>query len=169
MDLVSPSSGLLFWMTLVFLIVFFILRKWGFPVILKMSSDRKEYIDVSIRKAKEAHEKLANIQKESESILQEAREKQALILKEATTTRETIVSQAQDKAREEAARLVADAKIAIENEKQNALREIRNQMTELSINISEKILRDKLSSSDVQMDYINRLLDDVSSSNNQSN
>ena len=167
MDLVSPSSGLLFWMTLVFLIVFFILRKWGFPVILKMSSDRKEYIDGSIRKAKEAHEKLANIQKESESILQEAREKQALILKEATTTRETIVSQAQDKAREEAARLVADAKIAIENE--NALREIRNQMTELSINISEKILRDKLSSSDVQMDYINRLLDDVSSSNNQSN
>ena len=169
MDLVSPSSGLLFWMTLVFLIVFFILRKWGFPVILKMSSDRKEYIDGSIRKAKEAHEKLANIQKESESILQEAREKQALILKEATTTRETIVSQAQDKAREEAARLVADAKIAIENEKQKALREIRNQMTELSINISEKILRDKLSSSDVQMDYINRLLDDVSSSNNQSN
>ena len=55
MDLVSPSSGLLFWMTLVFLIVFFILRKWGFPVILKMSSDRKEYIDGSIRKAKEAY------------------------------------------------------------------------------------------------------------------
>lgn len=169
MDLLIPSIGLLFWMTLVFLIVFFILKKWGFPVILKMANDRKEYIDGSLRKAQEANEKLANIQKESESILQEAREKQALILKEATTTRETIVSQAQDKAREEAARLVADAKIAIENEKQNALREIRNQMTELSINISEKILRDKLSSSDVQMDYINRLLDDVSSSNNQSN
>ncbi len=169
MDFLIPSSGLLFWMTLVFLIVFLILRKWGFPVILKMANDRKEYIDGSIRKAQEANKKLANIQKESESILQEARERQALILKDATATREAIVSQAQDKAREEASRLIADAKIVIENEKQNALQEIRNQMAELSINISEKILREKLSGADMQMDYINRLLDNVSSSNNQSN
>lgn len=79
MDLLIPSIGLLFWMTLVFLIVFFILKKWGFPVILKMANDRKEYIDGSLRKAQEANEKLANIQKESESILQEAREKLSLI------------------------------------------------------------------------------------------
>ena len=169
MDLLIPSIGLLFWMTLVFLIVFFILKKWGFPVILKMANDRKEYIDGSLRKAQEANEKLANIQKESESILQEAREKQALILKEATATREAIVSQAHDKARQEASRLISDAKIVIENEKQKALRDIRNQMAELSINISEKILRNKLSSSEVQMDYINCLLDNVSSSNNKSN
>lgn len=101
--------------------------------------------------------------------MQEAREKQALILKEATATREAIVSQAHDKARQEASRLISDAKIVIENEKQKALRDIRNQMAELSINISEKILRNKLSSSEVQMDYINRLLDNVSSSNNKSN
>ena len=65
--------------------------------------------------------------------------------------------------------MISDAKIVIENEKQKALRDIRNQMAELSINISEKILRNKLSSSEVQMDYINRLLDNVSSSNNKSN
>lgn len=169
MDLLVPSIGLLFWMTLVFLIVFFILWKFGFPAIIKMAVDRKDYIDESLRKANEANKKLDNIQKESESILQEAREKQALILKEATETRENIVAQAQDKAREEAARLISEAKAEIENEKQNALREVRNELAALSVQISEKILRDKLSSSETQMDYINRLLDDVSSQNKQSN
>ena len=80
MDLITPDFGLLFWMTVVFLIVFFILWKWGFPVIVKMVNDRKEFIDESLRKAREANERLANIKTESESILQEAREKQALIL-----------------------------------------------------------------------------------------
>ena len=81
MDLLIPDSGLLFWMTLVFIIVFIILWKAGFPAIIKMVTDRKAYIDESLRKAHEANEKLANIQKEGESILQEAREKQAAILK----------------------------------------------------------------------------------------
>ena len=83
MDLLMPESGLLFWMTIVFLIVFLILWKWGFPSIVKMVNERKAFIDESIKKAHEANERLANIQKESESMLQEAREKQATILKEA--------------------------------------------------------------------------------------
>ena len=97
MDLLIPSGGLLFWMTLVFLLVFFILWKWGFPSIVKMVEDRKAYIDDSLRKAHEANEKLANIQKESESIMQKAREQQASILREASATRDTIVEQAQEK------------------------------------------------------------------------
>ena len=125
MDLLIPDSGLLFWMTLVFLIVFLILWKAGFPAIIKMVNDRKDYIDESLRKAHEANEKLANIQKEGESILQEAREKQAAILKDAAETRDAIVEKARDKAREEGARLLSDAKTQIENEKQNAIREIR--------------------------------------------
>ena len=84
MDLLLPSTGLFFWMTIVFLIVLAILWKWGFPTITKMVKERKDYIDDSLRKAHEANEKLANIQKEGESILQEAREKQAVVLKEAT-------------------------------------------------------------------------------------
>ena len=83
MSLITPGFGLLFWMTVVFLVVLFVLWKWGFPVIVKMELDRKDYIDSSLKKAHEANERLANIQKEGESILQEAREKQALILKEA--------------------------------------------------------------------------------------
>ena len=113
MDLLIPDSGLLFWMTVVFLIVFVILRKAGFGAIVKMVTERKAFIDESLKKAHEANEKLANIQKEGESILQEAREKQAAILREAAETRDAIVEKAQNKAREEGARLLSDAKAGI--------------------------------------------------------
>ena len=165
MDLLMPAVGLLFWMTVVFLIVFFILKKAGFPAIIKMVNDRKEYIDDSLKKAHEANEKLAKFQKQGESILQEARDKQATILKEAAETRDAIVEKAQDKAREEGARLLSDAKSQIETEKQNAIREIRTQVAELSVQIAEKVLKEKLSSDKEQMDMINRLLDEVSSDN----
>ena len=165
MDLLMPAFGLLFWMTVVFLIVFFILKKAVFPAIIKMVNDRKEYIDDSLKKAHEANEKLAKFQKQGESILQEAREKQAAILKEAAETRDAIVEKAQDKAREEGARLLSDAKSQIETEKQNAIREIRTQVAELSVQIAEKVLKEKLSSDKEQMDMINRLLDEVSSDN----
>ena len=163
MGLLIPESGLLFWMTLVFVIVFAILWMWGFPVIVKMVNDRKAYIDDSLRKAHEANERHANIQKEGESILQEAREKQAQILKEAADTREIIVGKAQEKAKDEGMRLIIEAKAEIESEKQNAIREIRSQVAQLSVLIAEKILREKLSSSDKQMEMIDRLLDEVSS------
>ncbi len=165
MDLLIPDSGLLFWMTLVFVIVFLILWKWGFPAIVKMVNDRKEYIDESLRKAHEANEKLANIQKESESILQEAREKQSLILKEAAETRDAIVEKAQQKAKDEGTRLVNEAKAQIEAEKQNAIRDIRTQVAELSVQIAEKVIRKNLSSDNKQMDLIDKLLDEVSVDN----
>ena len=165
MDLLMPSTGLLFWMTLVFLIVLLILWKWGFPAVTKMVRDRKEYIDESLRKAHEASEKLENIQKEGESILQEAREKQASILKEATDTREVIVEKAQDKAKAEADRIIAEAKAEIEMEKQNAIRDIRSQVADLSVRIAEKIVREKLSTNDKQMELIDKLLDEVQTEN----
>jgi len=167
MDLLVPSTGLLFWMSLTFLVVLFILWKFGFPVIVKMVSERKAFIDDSLRQAHEANEKLANIQKESESILQEAREKQASILKEAANTRDAIVEKAQDKAREEGARLINDAKIEIDNEKQAAINDIRKQVATLSVEIAEKILREKLGKDKAQMDLIDRMLDDVSSAENK--
>ena len=99
-------------MLIAFLVVFVLLAKFGFPVITGMVEERKNFIDESLRKAHEAQERLANIEKEGESILQEAREKQAQILKEAAETRDAIVEQAQTKARAEGARLLDDAKIA---------------------------------------------------------
>ena len=162
MDLLIPSTGLLFWMSLTFLVVLFILWKFGFPVITSMVAERKVFIDDSLRKAHEANEKLANIQKEGESILQEAREKQALILKEAAETRDAIVEKAQEKARAEGARLLDDARAAIEQEKKAAIADIRKQVATLSVEIAEKVLRQNLQGDKAQMDLIDRMLDEVS-------
>ncbi|WP_455261519.1 F0F1 ATP synthase subunit B [Prevotella jejuni] len=165
MSLLLPDSGLLFWMTLVFLVVFFVLWKWGFPSIIKMVNERKEYIDESLAKAEEANLRLANIQKQGEELLMEAREKQAQILREASETRDTIVGQAQEKAHEESARILSEAKAEIESQKKAAIRDIRAQVAELSVQIAEKILQKELSTSAEQTQFIDRLLDDVTSTN----
>uniref|UniRef100_A0AB33JGW3 ATP synthase subunit b n=4 Tax=unclassified Prevotella TaxID=2638335 RepID=A0AB33JGW3_9BACT len=161
-SILTPDIGLLFWMFLAFLVVFIVLALVAFPLIIKMVNGRKEYIDESLRKAHEASERLLNIKQEGESILQEAREKQAVILKEASSTRDTIVEKAQEKAREESARLLNDAKMQIDAEKQNAIREIRSQVAELSVKIAEKILREKLATDDEQMELIDKLMGDIS-------
>ena len=161
MDLLVPNSGLLFWLTLVFLIVAFIVIKFGFPVIINMV--RKEFINESLRKAHIANEKLSNIQKEGESVIQQAREKQALLLKEATATHDIIVGKAQDKANEESSRIIAEARLEIATERQNAFNDIRGQVAELSIKVAEKILHEQLSDDKKQMELIEKLLDNVSS------
>jgi len=162
MSLITPDFGLFFWMTVVFLVVLFILWRYGFPVIVKMVDERKAFIDESLKKAHEANERLANIQKEGESILQEAREKQAQILREAAQTRDAIVEKAQDKARTEGARLLDEAKAAIEQEKKAAIADIRQQVATLSVEIAEKVLKQNLKDDKSQMDLIDRMLDEVS-------
>lgn len=161
-SILTPDFGLFFWMLLAFLVVFLILAKFGFPVITNMVEERKNFIDESLRKAHEARERLTNIEKEGEVILQEAREKQAQILKEAAETRDAIVEQAQQKAREEGARLLGDAKLAIEQEKRAAIADIRQQVAALSVEVAEKVLRENLKDDASQMDLIERMLDEVS-------
>ena len=150
-------------MLLAFLVVFGVLAKFGFPAIVNMVDERNKYIDESLRKAHEAQERLANIEKEGESILQEAREKQAQILKEAAESRDAIVEQAQQKARAEGARLLDEARTAIEQEKKAAIADIRQQVATLSVEIAGKILRQNLKDDKAQMDLIDRMLDDVAS------
>lgn len=165
MSLITPDFGLLFWMTIVFLIVLGIVSKFGFKVIVKMVNDRKDYIDSSLQKAHEANKKLANIKVESDALLQEARERQAAILKEAAATRDAIVEKAQDKAHEESNRLLTEAKVEIENQRQAAVIDIRKQVATLSVEIAEKVLREKLGDEKTQMDLIERMLDEISLSN----
>jgi len=161
-SILTPDLGLLFWMLLAFLVVFGVLAKFGFPAIVNMVDERNKYIDESLRKAHEAQERLANIEKEGESILQEAREKQAQILKEAAQTRDAMVEQAQEKARKEGARLMEEAKVAIEQEKKAAIADIRQQVAALSVDIAEKVLKLNLKDDKSQMDLIDRMLDEVS-------
>ena len=162
-SILTPDLGLLFWMLIAFLVVFFVLAKYGFPAIINMVDERKRYIDESLQKAHEASERLENIKQEGEAILQEAREKQAQMLKEAAETRDAIVEKAQEKAREESARLLNDAKVEIEQQKQAAIADIREQVATLSVEIAEKGLKQNLKDDKSQMDLIDRMLDDVSS------
>ena len=157
----TPDPGLLLWMLAAFLVVFVVLAKFGFPAIIGMVEKRKNYIDESLRNAHEATTRLENIKQESESILQEARDKQVAILKEAANTREAIVEDARVKAREESARIISDAKAEIESQKQAAIAAIRQQVALLSVEVSEKVLRKKLDTDQAQMDYINLMLDEV--------
>lgn len=160
-SLLTPDPGLLFWMLLAFVIVFIILAKFGFPVITKMVEDRKNYIDESLKKAREANEKLANIQRESELIMRQAREKQAEILKEAMATRDNIIKEARDKADIESKKIIESAKEQIKVEKDLAIRDIRSQIINLSTQVSEKVLRRELDDNNKQLSYIDSLLDEI--------
>ena len=166
-SILTPDLGLLFWMVLAFGVVFFVLSKYGFPAITDMVEKRKQYIDDSLRKAHEASERLTNIKEKGEAILLEARQKQAEILKDAAATRDAMVEQAQHKALEESARLISDARAEIESEKQAAIGEIRKQVAVLSVSIAEKVVRGSLADDKSQMDLIDRMLDEVSSSDNK--
>ena len=161
-SILTPDFGLFFWMLVAFLVVFLLLAKFGFPVITKSVEERKNFIDESLRKAHEAQERLANIEKEGESILQEAREKQTQILREAAQTRDAIVEQAQEKARQEGSRLLDEAKTAIAQEKNAAIADIRRQVAALSVDIAGKVLRENLNDDKSQMELIDRMLDEVS-------
>ncbi len=161
MSLFTPDIGLLFWMTLSFGIVFFILARFGFPVITRMVDERKRYIDESIEAAREANEKLEHIKAESEAILTTAREEQMAILKEAMETRDRIVAEAQEKARTEGARLMEEARQQIISEKEKSLRDIRRETGELAVAVAEKIIRRQLDGEHQQMELVERLLEEV--------
>lgn len=160
-SILTPDFGLLFWMLLSFLIVFFLMVKFGFPVITKMVEERKNYIDESLQKAHEANERLAGIQQESERILNEARARQSEILSQAKATGDSIVREAREKAQNEGAKFLLDAKAQIAAEKENALRDIRQTVAELSISIAEKVVRQRLSNDAEQQKFVEQMLDEV--------
>ena len=163
-SILTPDFGLLFWMLLSFLVVFGLLAKFGLPAIVKAVEERKQYIDESLKSAREANEKLANIKAESEKLLKEARDQQATIIKEAMATREDIIRKAHDEAQAEGAKQLEEAKKQIEVEKENALRQIRAQVADLSIDIAERVVRQQLKGNAQQEQYIERILDEMSTS-----
>lgn len=160
-SVLSPDFGLLFWMLVAFLVVFVLLAKFGFPVITGMVEERKKFIDESLQSAREANERLASIHAESEAILKEAREKQALILSEAKRTSQAIVSAARDKANIEGTKLLDEARAQILAEKENALRDIRIQVADLSVKIAEKIMRNELEKDGEHEKLVKRFLEEL--------
>ena len=169
MSLITPDFGLIVWMTLIFGIVFFVLAKWGFPMITGSVEKRAARINDSIKAAKEAEEKLRGLAEEQSRMIEEARQEQSRILKEAAASRDSIVEQAKEQARDEAARILAQARTQIAAEKESALRDVRKEVALLSVGIAGKVLKKTLSDSGEQADLARRLMDEVSSSKDLKN
>ena len=169
MSLITPDFGLLVWMTLIFGIVFFVLAKWGFPMITGSVEKRATRINDSIKAAKEAEEKLRNLAEEQSRMIEETRQEQSRILKEAAASRDNIVEQAKVQAREEASRILDQARTQIVAEKESALRDVRKEVALLSVSVAEKVLKKSLSDADGQSALVDRLVDEVSSSKDLKN
>ena len=155
MSLLLPDSGLLFWMFLSFGIVFVILAKYGFPVIIKMVEGRKTYIDQSLEVAREANAQLSKLKEEGDALVAAANKEQGRILREAMEERDKIVHEARKQAEMDA------VKQQIQIEKDEAIRDIRRQVAVLSVDIAEKVLRKSLEDKEAQMGMIDRMLDEV--------
>ena len=161
MNLVTPDAGLLFWMVVIFGLLFFLLWKFGFPIITEMVDKRNATIKKSLDDARQIESQMAGMMAEHAQMLEDARKEQAQILREAADTRSKLIADAKEQAREEAAKILADARTQIEAEKEAALRDVRKEVAVLSVSIAEKILRKELSEDKEQREYIDRMVEET--------
>jgi F-type H+-transporting ATPase subunit b len=161
MELVTPGIGLLFWMTVSFLTVFFLLKKFAWTPILKMIQEREQTIESALKAADIAREQMHMLQANNEKILNEAKTERDKLMKEAREMKEQIINEAKNKATQQADIIIAGARETINSEKIAAVAEIKNQVATLSIEIAEKILKSELSSSEKQKTLVTSLLNEV--------
>jgi F-type H+-transporting ATPase subunit b len=161
MELITPGIGLLFWMLVMFGIVLLILKKFAWKPILKALSDRETSISDALLSADTAKKEMEKLKADNEVIMAEARAEKEKIVQEARQIREKLISEAKNDATEEAKKILKSARKDIENEKVSAIAEVKNKVAELSIEIAEKILREKLADTREQKSIIERLVKEI--------
>jgi len=161
MELVSPGIGLIFWMTLSFGVVLFVLGKFAWKPIMKSLKEREATIDDALNEANKAREEMKTLHFDNLKLLNEAKEERDAILNDARKVRDSIIEKSKLRANEEANRIVDSAKETIQNEKMAAITDLKNQLANLSIEIAEKILRDELSDGKKHKDYVKKLMDEI--------
>ena len=161
MQLLTPDLGLFIWTLLAFLIVFYILKKYAWPAIIKGLNEREQNIANSIATAEKVKLEMAQLKNENEAFMVKAREERTLMLKEAKETKDKIISEAKEQAKTVAAKIVADAQTTINDQKMAAITDMKNQVGKLVIEVSEKILRRELSDKTNQETYIQQLSQDA--------
>ncbi|MEQ1800170.1 MAG: F0F1 ATP synthase subunit B, partial [Lacibacter sp.] len=144
MNLLTPGLGLLVWTLVAFLVVFFLLKKYAWPAIIKGLTERENGIAEALETAEKVKAEMAQMKNENEALLAKAREERAQLLKEARETRDKIVSEAKDLAKTEANKIIVEAQAAINQQKLAALTDVKNQVGNLVIEVSEKVLRREL-------------------------
>jgi F-type H+-transporting ATPase subunit b len=161
MELLQPGLGLTLWTLIAFVIVLVILKKFAWQPILKGLKDRETNIADAIASAEKVKAEMAALKNENEALLAKAREERAVMIKEAKETSDRMISDAQGKARSEYDRIVSEAQAAIEQQKNAALIDVKNQVGKLVIEVSEKVLRKQLENKAQQEAYIKQLADEV--------
>lgn len=161
MNLLTPDLGLFFWYLLAFLIVLVILKKFAWKPILESLKERELGIADAISSAEKVKVEMSQLKSENEILMAKAREERGIILKEAKEFSDKMISEAKDKAKIEYGKIVADAQAAIQQQKNAALIDVKNQVGALVIEVSEKILRRELSNKAEQEKFINQLAEEA--------
>ncbi len=159
--LLSVSLGTVFWASISFLIVLILLKKMAWKPILQALKDREESIENALSEAEKARAEMANLQSDNEKFLKEARIERDHILKEAREMRDSMIAEAKNKAQGEADKMIESAREAIENEKNAAIADMKAQVASLSLDIAEKVIRQKLSDDSQQQQLVEGMLNDV--------
>ena len=160
MDLVTPDIGLIFWTTLSFLILLFILGKFAWKPILNSVNDRETSILEALKEAENAREEMKNLTADNERILKDARIEREAMIKEARDIKVKMISDAKEEAKTTADAIISQAQEAIENEKKSAMADLKSQMASLSIEIAEKVVKQELSNKDKQLKLVEDMLND---------
>ena len=161
MDLVTPGFGLIFWTSVVFIILLVLLKKMAWTPILNNVDARNKSIEEALEAAKNARDEMSNLKADNDRIIKEARAERDEMLKEARELKANIISEAKNAAKDEADKMIASAKVVIENEKAGAISELKNTVGALSVDIAEKVLRAELKDVDKQNAFIADMLKDI--------
>lgn len=165
MELFTPDFGLVFWMFVSFAILFFVLWKFAWPVILKNVDSRADLIDKGVEYAQNAKLQLDNAQQQAQEYITEARRQQADMLREADRLKTQIIEEARSAAQVEAQKVMDAAKVQIQQQQKEAEHQFRNQVSEFALDIAEKVVKNQMADKQAQTKLVNSLLDEIENKN----
>jgi F-type H+-transporting ATPase subunit b len=161
MDLLTPSFGLIIWTLVVFVIVFFILKKFAWKPILNSLSEREKNISDALLSTEKVKKEMESLKSENEILLAKAREERSQMMREAKETRDKIISEAKEQARIETNKIIADAQVVIHQQKMASVIDLKNQVGNLVVEVCEKVIRRELNNKEEQEKYIHQLAENT--------
>lgn len=165
MELFTPDFGLVFWMFVAFGVLFLVLWRFAWPIILKTVDSRADLIDRGVEYAQEAKEQLDNARQQADSFLNEARRQQADMLREADRMKTQIIEQARKEAQTAAAKEMENARIQIQQQQKEAQQQFRNQVSEFALEVAGQLVHRQLSGDKAQENLVDNILDDLERKN----
>ena len=165
MELFTPEFGLVFWMFVAFLCLYFILAKWAWPFIIKSMEERADLIDKGVAYAQEAKSHLDNAKAEADKLIDEAHNKQNEMLREAEKMRNQLIENARGEAAVEAKKVTEAAQVSIEQARKESEKQLRLEVGDLALQIAEKVIRRNMASDDAQRALVDQYLSEVETNN----